>query len=113
VIGLDFMLFRDVLNSLEKRGLAAKAEALKRQVTEQFDGLCSVEELLGSDMDDVLTALNLGVKMVEAANELQSQMLSVPSSLEAHLAGLRGCGATVVMGKGYEKLCQKSESTGP
>lgn len=105
------MLFRDVLDSLEKRGLHEKAKQLRQQVSEQFNGFCSIEELLDSDVAEITKALNLGAKMLEAASELQAQMQAAPSTLEAHLADLRSCGATVVMGKGYERLCQKSKST--
>jgi len=33
------MLFRDVLDSLERRGLQGKAEELRQRVAEQFEGL--------------------------------------------------------------------------
>jgi len=104
------MLFRDVLDSLERRGLQGKAEELRQRVAEQFEGLCGIDELLDSDVDEILNALNLGAKMVEAANELQSQVAAA-GGLESHIAGLRASGATVVTGKGYDRLCRKSKST--
>jgi hypothetical protein len=83
-----------LLEALEKRGEHAKAEELKRRVSERFKGVVSGEELLNLPVDDIIGTLDL-------FNQLFLETRKPRGLLERHVAELKSEGFTVVRGSKY------------
>ena len=83
-----------VYAALEKRGEHAKAEQLKKRVSERFKGVLNEKDLLNLPVDDIVGTLDL-------FNQLFTETKKPHGILDRHVSELKNQGFNIVYGSKY------------